>query len=157
MKKAKEATSSGGLTVRFGHCKSMAQDNQLSSMEAAFLSIPLQSGYPYQGWRKDINYTLIKKANSFRVNKLWTIVLFEADFNFVNKAVSHKLAYQAERKKSLAEEQYGSQKNHRSIEHVLNKCICMDLLHQTKKPGIIAPTDLTSGSPSWVRMKPYKP
>ena len=143
-KKAKEATSSGGLTVHFGHCKAMAQDSQLSSMEAAFLSIPLRSGYPYLRWRKGVDCTLIKKANSFRVNKLRTIVLFEADFNFVNKAVSRKLAYQSEQKNSLAEEQYGSRKNHRSIEHVLNKRLCMDLLRQTKKPGIIAPTDLKS-------------
>ena len=143
-KKAKEATSSGGLTVHFGHCKAMAHDHELSSMEAAFLSIPLRSGYPYKDWRKGIDCTLVKKANSFWINKLRTIVLFEADFNFVNKAVSRKLARCSEHKQSLAEEQYGSRKNHRSIDHVLNKRLCMDLLRQTKRPGIIAPTDLKS-------------
>ena len=113
-------------------------------MEAAFLAIPLHSGYPYQSWRKGIDCTLVKKANSFRVNKLGTIVLFEADFNFVNKAVSRKLAHFSKKNNSLAEEQYGSQKNHRSIKHVLNKRLCMDLLCQTKRPGIITPTNLKS-------------
>ena len=97
-KKAKEATSSGGLTVHFGHCKAMAHDHKLSSMEAAFLSIPLRSGYPYKEWRKGIDCTLVKKANSFRINKLRTIVLFEADFNFVNKTISRKLALCSEKK-----------------------------------------------------------
>ena len=87
-KKAKEATSSCGTILHFGHCKTMAQDDQLAEMEASFLSIPLRSGYPYHAWRKGIDCTLLKKANSFRVDKLRTIVSFEADFNFINKAVS---------------------------------------------------------------------
>ena len=87
-KKAKETKSSGGALIHFGHCKSMAQDNKLSSMEAAFLSIPLRSGYPYHNWTKGINCTLVKKGKSYRVDKLRTIVLFEANFNFINKAVS---------------------------------------------------------------------
>ena len=120
-KKAKETKSSGGVTIHFGHCKAMAQDDNLSEMESAFLSIPLRSGYPYQYWHKGVDCTLLKKANSYRVDKLRTIELFEADFNFINKAVSRKLARMAEKTKSLAIEQYGSRKNHRSIEHVLNK------------------------------------
>ena len=86
----------------------------------------------------------LKKTNSYRVDKLRTIVLFEADFNFINKVVSRKLAYQAEDKNSLAPEQYGNRKNHRAIEHVLNKKLCMDILRQNKIPRIIAPTDLKS-------------
>ena len=46
-KKAKESKSSGGKIIHFGHCKCMAQDNRLSELDAAFLSIPLRSGYPY--------------------------------------------------------------------------------------------------------------
>ena len=69
---------------------------------------------------------------------------FEADFNLINKAVSRKLAHQAEDKNSLAPEQYGSRKNHRAIEHVLNKKLCMDILRQNKIPSIIAPTNLKS-------------
>ena len=106
----------------------MAQDEQLAEMESSFLSIPLRSGYPYKSWFKGVDGTLLKKANSFQVDKLRTIVLFEADFNFINKAVSRKLARMAENKKSLAREQYGSRKNHRSINHVLNKRLCFDLL-----------------------------
>ena len=43
--KIKEKTSSGGSICHFGHCKAMAKDEQLSEMEAAFLSFPLRTGY----------------------------------------------------------------------------------------------------------------
>ena len=89
----------------------MVKDEQLTEMEAAFLSIPLCSGYPYQSWFKGVDCTLLKKANSYQVDNLRTIG-FEADFNLINKAVSRKLAHMAEIKKSLAQEQYGSQENH---------------------------------------------
>ena len=51
---------------------------------------------------------------------------------------------QAEKLGNLGRSQYGSRKHHRAIEHVLNKKLCMDILRQTKTPGIIAPTDLKS-------------
>ena len=41
-------------------------------------------------------------------------------------------------------EQHGSRKSHQSIKHVLNKGLCMDLLCQTKRPGVITATDLKS-------------
>ena len=62
---AKESKSSGGQIIHFGHCKCMAQDNSLSELEASFLSIPLQSGYPYEYWKKGVDCTLVKKSNSY--------------------------------------------------------------------------------------------
>ena len=96
--KSKERTSSGGSLLHFGHCKAISQDESLSAMEASLMSIPLRSGYAFSHWRRGIDCTLLKKKNSFQVNKLRTIVLFEADFNFINKSVSYKLAQIAEKK-----------------------------------------------------------
>ena len=42
-KKMKERTSAGGF-LHFGHCKAIAKDDELSDIEAAFISIPLKSG-----------------------------------------------------------------------------------------------------------------
>ena len=115
--KAKEKTSSGGTTLHFGHCKSMAQNNGLAQLDAMFLSSAMKSGYSYSSWRKGVDCTLQKKANSLRVDKLRTIVLFEADFNFVNKFISRKIAKKAEANKDcFANEQYGSQKDRRAID-----------------------------------------
>ena len=143
--KAKERTSSGGLTVRFGHCKSMAQDQGMATLDAMFLSSAMKSGYAYSSWRRGVDCTLQKKANSLRVDKLRMIVLFEADFNFVNKFISRKIARKAEANHDyFADEQYGSRKDRRAIEQALNKRLCFDIIRLTRRPGAIAITDLKS-------------
>jgi hypothetical protein len=114
--KAKERTSAGPSNIHFGHCKTMARDSLIATFEAAMASIPMKSGYAYKRWRKVIDVELLKKTNSFRVDKLQTIVLFEADFNFTNKCISNKVATRAEATQGLAEEQFGSRKQHRTIE-----------------------------------------
>jgi hypothetical protein len=89
-KRAKEKTSAKPSTLHFGHCKAGALDPRIIEFEAAMASIPMKSGYAYKRWRKGTDVELLKKGNSFHVSKLRTIVLFEADFNFTNKAVGKK-------------------------------------------------------------------
>ena len=48
--KAKERTSSGGAILHFGHCKSMAQDQGMATLDAMFLSSAMKSGYAYSSW-----------------------------------------------------------------------------------------------------------
>ena len=144
-RKMKERTSAGGQTLHFGHCKAIAENEELSEMEAAFLSIPMKSGYSYKLWERGVDCVLPKKKRQLRVDKLRTIVLLEADFNFLNKHIARKLAARAElNKNGLAPEQYGSRKSFRAIDHVLNKELSFDILRQNKTPGIIIPTDLKS-------------
>jgi hypothetical protein len=125
--KAKERTLAGPSNIHFGHCKTVARHPIIATFEAAMASIPMKSGYSYKRWRKGIDVELLKKTNSFRVDKLRIIVLFEADFNFTNKSISNKVAKRAEETHGLAEEQYGSHKRHRAIKLSLNKRT-MDLL-----------------------------
>ena len=77
-----------------------------------FCRFPLDQDIPYERGVKGSIALWLKKVNSYRVNKLRTIVLFEAEFNFINKAVSRKLAHAAEKKKCLAIKQHGSRKSH---------------------------------------------
>jgi hypothetical protein len=143
--KIKERTSAGGSTLHFGHCKSCAKDDDLSAMEAAFISIPLRSGYVFKAWKYGVDCVLPKKKNEMRVDKLRTIVLLEADFKFLNKHVARKAMHEAEGTRlGLAPEQYGSRKYFRSIDHVVNKLLSFDLLRQFKQAGIVIPTDLKS-------------
>ncbi len=50
----------------------------------------------------------------------------------------------AEKHSSLAPEQYGSRKHHRSIRLAANKAISNDLLRQQKKPGSVSSNDAES-------------
>jgi hypothetical protein len=143
--KVKEKTSAGGNTLHFGHCKAIARDAELSEMESAFISIPLRSGYVFRAWKYGVDCVLPKKKNELLVHALRTIVLLEADFNFLNKHVARKAMANAELlKQGIAPEQYGSRKFFRAIDHVLNKIFSFDLLRQFKRAGIVIPTDLKS-------------
>jgi hypothetical protein len=51
-----------------------------------------------------------KKQDSMRVDKLRTIVLMEADFNYLNKIVGRRILKNAEETKYIAQEQFGSRK-----------------------------------------------
>jgi hypothetical protein len=80
---------------------------------------------------------LLKKANSFHVFELQTIVLF------ANKAVGKKVgAIRSEAYNRMTKEQGGSRKNHRAVKIGLSKCFTMDPLQKnsTNGPGYYAPT-----------------
>ena len=103
-------------------------------MEAAFLSIPMRTGQPYKQWQKGTDCKLMKKANSWRVDKFRKIVVMQGDANFCNKQIAYKTARRGERPlpngkyDRLAREQAGSRKRHRAIEQALNKRLTFDLL-----------------------------
>ena len=46
--------------------------------------IPFRSGYSPQRWRQATNVMILKQAGVYDIDKLRTIVLFEADFNHNN-------------------------------------------------------------------------
>jgi hypothetical protein len=119
------------------------KDDNLSAMEATFISIPLRSGYVFKAWKYGVDCVLPKKNNEMCVDALRTIVLLEADFNFLNKHVARKAMHQASCIcLGLAPEQYGRRKYFRSIDHVLNKLLSFDLRQQYKQAGIVIPMDL---------------
>jgi hypothetical protein len=71
-------------------------------------------------------------------------VLFEADFNFTNKAVGKKVGTRAEAHHGMAKEQGGSRKNHRAVKIGVNKCLTMDQLRQFKWLGILCSNNMKS-------------
>lgn len=142
-KNAKEKTSSHG-PIHFSHYKAIATHAELLRWETAMMNIPMRSGYVYLRWRKCIDVMILKKVNSLRVTKLRTIVLFEADFNMMNKCISKKLANTAEKRNALAIEQFGSRKRHKPIEHAVNKRVALDLLRQRRIAGALCTNDLKS-------------
>jgi len=52
--------------------------------------------------------------------------------------------WNAECHRTLAPEQFGSRKNHRSIDLAVNKVLTNDFLHHTKSPGVICADDTKS-------------
>ena len=69
---------------------------------------------------------------NYRVDKLHTILLYEADYNLMNKHVGRDMMNNAEKALILAKEQYGSRKRKASITHASNKRLTFDILRQKK-------------------------
>ena len=83
----------------------------------------------------------MKKKGNFRVETARTIVLFEPDYNFLNKYNGRLAMSNAETFQHLAKEQYGSRRNHRSIDQGTNKRLTTDMLLLRREPGALCSND----------------
>jgi hypothetical protein len=83
-----------------------------------------------------------KRSGLTNLDALRTIVLFEADCYYAFKHIGREMMHTAEATSSMAPEQYGSRKCHKSIDLAVNKSLTNDLLRQLKWPdGTIYPND----------------
>jgi len=55
----------------------------------------MKMGISYQQWRKGINIMLEKTPGNFQVDKLRITLLFEADFNQLNKHIASWMPHDA--------------------------------------------------------------
>ena len=63
----------------------MVLDNDLSEIHALFLTIAVQTSYSQFWWQHGLMVLLEKVQGVWLVDKLWVILLPEADFNCINK------------------------------------------------------------------------
>jgi len=85
------------------------------------MDIPLRTSFSYKWWKKGINVMLEKIAGNCDATKLQIILLFEADFNQLNKFVGKEMMYQVEEDGLVAGEQYRSRHRKGVIIQSLNK------------------------------------
>ena len=140
----REETSSSKSGIHFGHYKARCADVQLAAIDAAMARIPFVTSYSPTRWQEGLNVMIEKKAGNYRVDKLRTILLYEADFNQNNKLMAKTMMRQAETHQLLAPEQYGSRKFHNAQDQSLNKCLTFDILRQTRTRAGMAGVDLKS-------------
>lgn len=139
----KEKTGAAPTGLHFGQCAT-ALNKHVAEFMASHASILWKCGYTYQQWKKGTDIEITKKSNSWKTSELRTIVLLDSQFNFGNKVMSRRISKAAEMKQCFAEEQFGSRKKHRAIEHVLNKKLTFDLIRVNKQPLALCANDLKS-------------
>ena len=142
--KVKERTSSSPSRLHVGHWKCGSMDDLINWVNTSMINIPYLSGYSPKRWQRGINVMLEKIKGNCIVEKLRTILLYEADFNLMNKHVGRHMMSIAEKALILAKEQYGSRKKKSAITHALNKRLTFDILRQQRKGGGICSCDLKS-------------
>jgi hypothetical protein len=143
-KGATERTSCGCYILHFGTWKAGSFSGATTGLDALLTYIPLQTGYSPLRWRVAINALLLKKAGVTLVEKLRTIVLFQGDFNYLNKYIGRHMMKDGEAYKHLLWEQYGSREGKKAIDQALNKVLSFDLIRQARMDADMCSNDAKS-------------
>jgi hypothetical protein len=78
-------------TMHFGTWKAVALRYIILEFDALLTNTPIQKGYSPAWWRTAVDVLLLKKVMVILIEKLWTIVLFQGDFNYMNKFIGQKM------------------------------------------------------------------
>ena len=140
-KLAKERTASGELHM--GHFKAGASHKRLGWFNFIMAVLPYSSGYVPQRWRKGTDVMILKKEGNFLLEKLRTIVLYEADFNTENKRLGRDAMKLAIAQNKIAKEQF-SRPGRSAQENVVCKRLVFDYCRTRKTPYGMCSCDLKS-------------
>jgi hypothetical protein len=87
-----EAISSSYSRGHRGHYKAASYSRDLSALQAAKLSTCTKKGVPLARWGAGLTVLLEKTHRNNLINKMRTICLLEADFNWLNKLIyAHRM------------------------------------------------------------------
>ena len=139
--KMKEKTSSRNL--HFGHFKTGVRNEELLSLHYQLAEIPFRTGYSPKRWQKATQLMILKKLGLIDVQKLHTIVLYEADFNHNNKVLGKLMMEHIQKHNFLAKEQY-SDPGKKCIDHVLNRQLLFAITRYLKQSLGLTGCDLSS-------------
>ena len=84
---ANENVPSSMAGIHFSHIKTAAWSDFLTNLYTAKLNACLEYGVPLKRWGKSLTVLLEKEFGSVFFDKLRAIILFEADFNWLQKIV----------------------------------------------------------------------
>ncbi len=125
-KKQKIKTASEPSALGFPHYIVGAYHPAIAEVDAALRSAPYQLGFSPEDWHTITDLQILKKEQVYDVEKMRTIQLMNAAFNINNKKLGRDMMVQAEKRKLMAKEQYGSRKRHKSVVACANKVWTMD-------------------------------
>ena len=157
-RKMKERTSSRDL--HFGHYRAAVERNSIMDLHYKLAEIPFRTGYSPRRWKEATNVMILKKEGNTNLDKLRTLVLFEADFNHNNKFLGRSMMHHAVDKSLLAKEQY-SAPGKKCIDHVVNRKLYFDLIRYQKSSAAMSGVDLKScydrvaHAPAYLAMRSY--
>jgi hypothetical protein len=135
-------SSSGWLHM--GHLKASAAHPELAAVQSALASIPFATGYTLRRWRYALNVFIEKKPGNFDVESLRIILLFAADYNFLNKYLGRAMMARAEKNGTLPVENYGGRKRKSAAAQALNRRLVFDIFRQSRRPLAIGSNDAKS-------------
>ena len=139
--KAKERTSSG--EAHFGMWKAGARHPILGRLEWMLSTLPSIKGFSPDIWQKATDVMIVKASGNTDLDALRTVVLYEADFNFINKQIGRAAVRNAIQNGQMAEEQF-AKSNSSPIDQCISRRIVFDLIRFQKASMVLCSSDLLS-------------
>jgi hypothetical protein len=139
--RARENTGSG--KIHFGHWKAGVLHEQIATAEWLLTTLPAKYAFSPSIWQKATDVMILKKEGILDIEKLRTIVLYEADFNFLNKCIGRQAMDNAMKNGGMASEQYAKPKSS-AQEQCLTRRLIFDMVRQTRQTMAMASSDLKS-------------
>ena len=117
----------GTRDIHFRHFEAAMKSDLNLLLHYAPAEIPMRSGYTPIRWKQASDLMILKKEGTHDVEKVRTIVLFEADFNHNNKFLGKAMMQHTVLNNMLTKEQY-SIPGKKCIYHVINRRLLFDLI-----------------------------
>lgn len=136
-----ERTSSG--QVHYGHWKVGAKHPIIGRMEWLMSILPFRHGFSPKIWHKATDVMIMKASGKTDLESLRTIVLYEADFNFMNKRLGRQATDNAAHNNEMAIEQF-AKKGTSCIDQCLNRRLVFDLVRFARASFSMCSSDLVS-------------
>jgi hypothetical protein len=107
-KKTKERTSSSISGLHYGHYKAASSNDTLSEIHALMTELAVTGASLLARWEMGLSCMLEKAAGVIKVEKLWAIILMEADLNLCNSLIfAGRMMHQAKANERIPLECYG--------------------------------------------------
>ena len=140
-KRIDENTSSSPSGLHHGHWKAIAQNLALAKLLTDQMNLIVQSGNPPARWGIALQILLEKVAGNCMVTQLWSIQLYEANYNWFNKLIFHDMAMKALQGSGFLPEEHFSQKESLAEDACFDKILTLDLARQSRRPLSITSVD----------------
>ena len=147
--------------LHFGHFKAACKSKDIINLHYKMAEIPFRTGYDPKRWRNATNVMILKKVGLYDIDRLRTIVLYEADFNHNNKYFGKHMMQHTINQNMLSKEQY-SIPGRKAVDHALNRRLIFDIIRYKKSSLAMTSCDLKScydriaHAPAYLAMTGYK-
>lgn len=138
---ARESTGSG--KVHFGHWKAGILDDVIGTLQWRMTILPSKHGFSPRIWQQATDVMILKKAGVLDLEKLRTIVLYEADYNFFNTCIGRQVMDNAIHNGYMADEQY-AKPGVSAQDQCLTRRLIFDFVRFTRQSLAMASSDLKS-------------
>lgn len=143
-KRVGEFTSSSPSNKHYGHYKAAAQSEMITGVLSKQLTVVARSGVPPDRWPVVLQVMLEKVAGICLVERLRSIQLYEADYNFYNQFIFGQKAMSALTEHGYLPEEHFSQKGSTAEDAKFDKTLMADLSRQARHPMAIVSVDASN-------------